>query len=50
MSDVYLGVDFIFNCLSSIFAFMMANWILAFIVLCSLLALIIALYNNLRSK
>lgn len=50
MSDVYSAIDFIFSCLSTIFAFMMANWILAFIVLIGLLGLIIQLYLNARSK
>lgn len=50
MNDVYSSIDWIFNSLKTIFLFMMGNWILAFIVLCSLLALIIAMYKSLQNK
>lgn len=50
MSDTYAGIDWIFSCIRLIFTFMMSSWILAIIVLGSLLALVIQLYLNSRQK
>lgn len=50
MNDVYTAIDWIFQSMTTIFLFMVSNWILAFIVLVSLLGLIIAMYLSLRNK
>lgn len=50
MNDVQIAIDFIFNCLSSIFALVLSSWATSIILLVSLLSLVIRLYISARQK
>lgn len=50
MTDVYSGIDFIFNCMVSFFQLTISYWPLAMFLLGGLISLVITIYLNSRSQ